>query len=71
MFTLVSMYVGAMTVDKVIAGFNTKKTILIISECSEEIAAAIMKEGGGALHSSRARAPSPARTKRWCSWSFP
>jgi uncharacterized membrane-anchored protein YitT (DUF2179 family) len=46
MFTLVSMYVGAMTVDKVIAGFNTKKTVLIISECSEEIAAAIMKEVG-------------------------
>ncbi len=46
MFTLVSMYVGAMTVDKVIAGFNTKKTVLIISEYSDEIAAAIMNEVG-------------------------
>lgn len=46
MFTLVSMYVGAMTVDKVIAGFNTKKTVLIVSDCSDEIAAAIMNEVG-------------------------
>ncbi len=46
MFTLVAMYVGAMTVDKVIAGFNTKKTVLIVSECSEQIAAAIMNEVG-------------------------
>ncbi len=46
MFTLVAMYVGAMTVDKVIAGFNTKKTVLIVSERSDEIAAAIMNEVG-------------------------
>ncbi len=46
MFTLVSMYVGAMTIDKVIAGFNTKKTVLIISERSDEIAEAIMNEVG-------------------------
>jgi uncharacterized membrane-anchored protein YitT (DUF2179 family) len=46
MFTLVAMYVGAMTVDKVIAGFNTKKTVLIVTERSEEIAAAIMHEVG-------------------------
>ncbi len=46
MFTLVAMYVSAMTVDKVIAGFNTKKTVLIVSECSEQIAAAIMNEVG-------------------------
>ncbi len=46
MFTLIAMYVGAMTIDKVIAGFNTKKTVLIVSDCSEQIAAAIMKEVG-------------------------
>lgn len=46
MFTLVSMYVSAMTVDKVIAGFNTKKTVLIVSDRSDEIAAAIMNEVG-------------------------
>lgn len=46
MFTLVAMYVGAMTVDKVIAGFNTKKTVLIVTERSEQIAAAIMHEVG-------------------------
>ncbi len=46
MFTLIAMYVGAMTVDKVIAGFNTKKTVLIVSDRSEQIATAIMKEIG-------------------------
>lgn len=46
MFTLVAMYVGAMTVDKVIAGFNTKKTVLIVSDRSEQIAGAIMNEVG-------------------------
>lgn len=46
MFTLLSMYVGASTIDRVIQGFNTKKTIMIISEKSELIAEAIIKEIG-------------------------
>ncbi len=46
MFTLIAMYMSAMIVDKVIAGFNTKKTVLIVSDCSDEIAAAIMNEVG-------------------------
>lgn len=46
MFTLVAMYVGAMTVDKVIAGFNTKKTVLIVTDRSERIAEAVMHEVG-------------------------
>ncbi|MDT8899927.1 YitT family protein [Anaeroselena agilis] len=46
MFTLIAMYLSAVTVDKVIAGFNTKKTVLIVSDCGETIAAAIMNEVG-------------------------
>jgi uncharacterized membrane-anchored protein YitT (DUF2179 family) len=46
MFTLIAMYVGAMTVDKVIAGFNTKKTVMIISDHPDRMATAIMDEVG-------------------------
>lgn len=46
MYTLVGMYVNAMMVDKVIAGFNTKKTIMIITDHPEHIAKGIMNEVG-------------------------
>lgn len=46
MYTLLSMYVGANVIDRVIQGFNTKKTVMIISEDAEEIATAIMSEVG-------------------------
>jgi uncharacterized membrane-anchored protein YitT (DUF2179 family) len=46
MFTLVSMFISAMLTDKVIEGFNRKKTIYIISERSDEIAAGIINEIG-------------------------
>ncbi|MBP2645100.1 MAG: hypothetical protein H6Q75_540 [Firmicutes bacterium] len=42
MFTLISMYIGAMISSKVIEGFNTKKTVLIVSDYPEEIAEAMM-----------------------------
>ncbi|MDR3560667.1 MAG: YitT family protein [Negativicutes bacterium] len=46
MYTLLSMYVGANVIDRVIQGFNTKKTVTIISDNAEEIAEAIMHEVG-------------------------
>ncbi|KYZ76300.1 hypothetical protein AXX12_07635 [Anaerosporomusa subterranea] len=46
MYTLISMFIGSSVTDKVIEGFNRKKTILIISDLSEEIAAAILNEIG-------------------------
>lgn len=46
MYTLLAMYIGANVTDKVIEGFNRKKTVIIISEKSDELAAAIMKEVG-------------------------
>jgi uncharacterized membrane-anchored protein YitT (DUF2179 family) len=46
MYTLLSMYVVAAVTDKVIEGFNRKKTIIIISEVNDQIAAAILKEVG-------------------------
>lgn len=46
LYTLISMFIAASVTDKVIEGFNRKKTILIISELAEEIAAAIMNEVG-------------------------
>jgi uncharacterized membrane-anchored protein YitT (DUF2179 family) len=46
MYTLLSMYVLAAVTDKVIGGFNTKKTVMIISEYADEIAEAIMNELG-------------------------
>jgi uncharacterized membrane-anchored protein YitT (DUF2179 family) len=46
MYTLITMFIGASVTDKVIEGFNRKKTVLIISDVSEEIAAAILKEVG-------------------------
>lgn len=46
MFTLLSMYVSAIVTDRVIEGFNTKKTIFLISERYEELADAIIQEMG-------------------------
>ncbi|MEN6411784.1 MAG: YitT family protein [Veillonellales bacterium] len=46
MYTLLSMYVGATITDKVIQGFNKKKTITIISDYNEAIADAILTEIG-------------------------
>jgi len=43
MYTLFSMYAGAVLTDKIVEGFNRKKSIMIISEHHEEISAAILK----------------------------
>lgn len=47
MFTLICMYMNAMITDKVIAGFNSRKAVLIVSNHSEAIAEAIMEVGRG------------------------
>ena len=44
LFTLICMYVNSHVTDKVIAGLNRKKAVLIISENSADIAEAIMHE---------------------------
>ncbi|MEN6565949.1 MAG: YitT family protein [Veillonellales bacterium] len=44
--TLIAMFVGASITDKVVEGFNNKKTIFIVSYKSEEIVKAILKEVG-------------------------
>ncbi|MBC8015479.1 MAG: YitT family protein [Sporomusaceae bacterium] len=44
--TLLAMYVGATITDKVVEGFNHKKSITIISNNGDKIAAAIIKEVG-------------------------
>ena len=44
MFTLICMYVNSHVTDKIIAGLNRKKAVLIISENSADIAEAIMYE---------------------------
>lgn len=46
MFTLISMFVNATVTDKVIAGFNSRKAVLIISDKAEEIADEILLELG-------------------------
>lgn len=46
MYTLLSMFVAANLTDKVVEGLNHKKTIIIISEVSDEIASAILAEVG-------------------------
>lgn len=46
MYTLISMYVGATVIDRVIEGFNRKKTVMIISDHCEDIAAGILSEIG-------------------------
>jgi uncharacterized membrane-anchored protein YitT (DUF2179 family) len=46
MYTLLSMYVGSTMVDRVIEGFNRKKTVMVISDHCEEIAGEILAEIG-------------------------
>ncbi len=46
MFTLICMYVNATVTDKVIAGFNQRKAILIISNQAPRIAEGIVHEVG-------------------------
>lgn len=44
--TLIAMYIGANITDKVVAGFNHRKSVTIISDNGDRIAAAIIKEVG-------------------------
>lgn len=44
MFTLICMYTNSIVTDKVIAGLNRSKAVLIVSEKSKEIADGIMNE---------------------------
>ena len=46
MLTLVSMYVNAHVTDSIIAGFNRRKAILVVSQTAERIAEAILDEVG-------------------------
>ncbi|MGM9539635.1 YitT family protein [Anaerovibrio sp.] len=46
MFTLISMFINAMVTDKVIAGFNSRKAVLIVSGKAERIAEEIIVELG-------------------------
>lgn len=46
MFTLISMFVSSALTDKVVAGFNNKKTIIIISNKTALIAEGIISEVG-------------------------
>jgi len=46
MFTLISMFVSSLVTDKVVAGFNNKKTIILISDKTVDIADEIIKEVG-------------------------
>lgn len=46
MYTLISMYVSATVMDKVVDGLNRKKTAFIISDHPDKIAAAILSEIG-------------------------
>lgn len=47
MFTLICMFMNAMVTDKVIAGFNSRKALLIVSNQAEAIAEGIMEVGRG------------------------
>ena len=44
MFTLICMYTNSIVTDKVIAGLNRRKAVLIVSDKSKEIADGIMNE---------------------------
>lgn len=46
LYTLVSMYIGSVVINRVIEGFDRKKLLLIVTEKEEEVSAAIMKELG-------------------------
>ncbi|MFZ5352561.1 MAG: YitT family protein [Bacillota bacterium] len=64
MYTLISMYVGSVVVDKVLQGFDKRKSVMIISGKEKEVAEAIFTkldrgvtylEGEGAYTGSRKR----------------
>ena len=42
MYTLISIFIAAQVTDKVLAGFNSKKVVVVISEKPEEIAQAAL-----------------------------
>lgn len=44
MYTLIALYIAYQVLDKIQVGFNTKKNIVIISDKSEELADAIIKD---------------------------
>lgn len=46
MFTLLSMFISASITDRVMEGFNRKKTVIIISDYTDEIAQSILSEIG-------------------------
>ncbi|WP_425060096.1 hypothetical protein SCACP_07440 [Sporomusa carbonis] len=46
MLTLISMFIGANLTDKVVEGFNRKKTVFIVSYNTDNIVEAILKEVG-------------------------
>lgn len=46
MFTLISMFITAQLTNRVVTGFNHKKTIMIVSESAREIADEIIEELG-------------------------
>lgn len=43
MYTLISMYISSVVLDKVQEGFNRRKSVLIVSSKEDEVASAIMK----------------------------
>ena len=47
MFTLICMYMNAAVTDKVIAGFNSREAVLIVSDHAQHIAEGIMEVGRG------------------------
>ena len=46
MYTLISMYISGTVTDKVVAGFNHRKVLIIISEKADKIAEGIIHEVG-------------------------
>lgn len=47
MFTLICMYMNAAVTNKVIAGFNSREAVLIVSDRAQHIAEGIMETGRG------------------------
>mgnify|MGYP000884045388 FL=1 len=47
MFTLICMFVNATVTDRVVAGFNHRKAVLIVSDQAQAIAKSIMEFGRG------------------------
>jgi uncharacterized membrane-anchored protein YitT (DUF2179 family) len=51
MFTLISMYISSMVLDRVQEGFNRKKSVFIVCEKEDEVAEAILKSLNRGEHS--------------------